>query len=212
MEHTDCHINKKIFREISKVAGENNVEMWLIGGYVRDLFLKRKSKDIDIVVVGSGIKTAQILAKAIKADHISVFKNFGTAQIIKGKNEIEIVGARKESYRSDSRNPIVEDGSLEDDQNRRDFTINALAISLNPDNFGELTDPFNGIEDLKSKYSSVRGIKFRRNYGKSAALFSGFEIVRGRRVRRPVKKKKVVKKKGIRKQRVKRDELSKWLY
>ncbi len=125
--------------------------LWLIGGYVRDLFLKRTSKDIDIVVKGSGIEAAKILAKELNAKNLSVFKNFGTAQICLDNYEIEIVGARKESYRADSRKPLVENGTLEDDQNRRDFTINAMALSLMPYNFGELTDPFDGLRDLQRK-------------------------------------------------------------
>ncbi len=151
MEYYDNLIDTKLFRMISEVAGENGAEIWLIGGYVRDLFLQRESKDIDIVVLGNGIKTARKIADYLKADHLTVFKNFGTAQILYQGHDIEIVGARKESYRADSRNPIVEDGSLKDDQNRRDFTINAMALSLNPKNFGELTDPFGGVEDLKNK-------------------------------------------------------------
>lgn len=140
-----------LFRKISEIADEQNVEAWLIGGFVRDIFLNRPSKDIDIVVLGNGIKIAKILAKELQADHLSVFKNFGTAQLLIDKYEIEVVGARKESYHENSRKPIVENGSLEDDQNRRDFTINALAISLNSDNFGQLTDPFGGLDDLKNR-------------------------------------------------------------
>lgn len=151
MECYDNLIDTKLFRMISEVADENEAEIWLIGGYVRDLFLQRESKDIDIVVLGNGIKTARKIADYLKADHLTVFKNFGTAQILHQGHDIEIVGARKESYRADSRNPIVENGSLEDDQNRRDFTINAMALSLNPKNFGELTDPFGGIDDLENK-------------------------------------------------------------
>ncbi|MBO5828636.1 MAG: HD domain-containing protein [Paludibacteraceae bacterium] len=136
---------------ISEVADELNVECYVIGGFVRDLFLQRKSEDIDVVVIGSGIELAEKLSKKIKGSKLSVFKNFGTAQI-KWKNlEVEFVGARKESYRADSRKPIVEDGTLEDDQNRRDFTINALALCLNKERFGELIDPFNGISDIKNK-------------------------------------------------------------
>ncbi|MBE6328841.1 MAG: HD domain-containing protein [Bacteroidales bacterium] len=136
---------------ISEVADELNVECYVIGGFVRDLFLQRKSEDIDVVVIGSGIELAEKLSKRIKGSKLSVFKNFGTAQI-KWKNlEVEFVGARKESYRADSRKPIVEDGTLEDDQNRRDFTINALALCLNKERFGELIDPFDGISDIKNK-------------------------------------------------------------
>jgi putative nucleotidyltransferase with HDIG domain len=145
------YLDHKIFAMISEVADELNVECYVIGGFVRDLFLQRKSEDIDVVVIGSGIELAEKLSKKIKGSKLSVFKNFGTAQI-KWKNlEVEFVGARKESYRADSRKPIVEDGTLEDDQNRRDFTINALALCLNKERFGELIDPFNGISDIKNK-------------------------------------------------------------
>lgn len=145
------YLDHKIFAMISEVADELNVECYVIGGFVRDLFLQRKSEDIDVVVIGSGIELAEKLSKRIKGSKLSVFKNFGTAQI-KWKNlEVEFVGARKESYRADSRKPIVEDGTLEDDQNRRDFTINALALCLNKERFGELIDPFNGISDIKNK-------------------------------------------------------------
>lgn len=145
------YLDHKIFAMISEVADELNVECYVIGGFVRDLFLQRKSEDIDVVVIGSGIELAEKLSKRIKGCKLSVFKNFGTAQI-KWKNlEVEFVGARKESYRADSRKPIVEDGTLEDDQNRRDFTINALALCLNKERFGELIDPFDGISDIKNK-------------------------------------------------------------
>ncbi len=145
------YLDHKIFAMISEVADELNVECYVIGGFVRDLFLQRKSEDIDVVVIGSGIELAEKLSKRIKGSKLSVFKNFGTAQI-KWKNlEVEFVGARKESYRADSRKPIVEDGTLEDDQNRRDFTINALALCLNKERFGELIDPFDGISDIKNK-------------------------------------------------------------
>jgi len=123
-----------------------------VGGYVRDIFLERPSKDIDVVVVGSGIALAEALAKRLgKRAHLSVFKNFGTAQVKFHQTEVEFVGARKESYQRDSRKPIVEDGTLEDDQNRRDFTINALAICLNKARFGELVDPFGGMDDMWEK-------------------------------------------------------------
>ncbi len=128
------------------------MECYVVGGYVRDLFLQRPSKDIDIVVVGSGIAMAKALGKRLgQGAHLSVFKNFGTAQLKFGNTELEFVGARKESYTHDSRKPIVEDGTLEDDQNRRDFTINALAVCLNQARFGELVDPFGGIEDMKER-------------------------------------------------------------
>ncbi len=138
-----------VFKIIAKIAGEHNIQTYVIGGFVRDLFLNRDSKDIDVLVMGNGIKFAEkICASLGKESKLSVFKNFGTA-MIKYKNwEIEFVGARKESYRKDSRKPIVEDGTLEDDQNRRDLTINAMAISLHPDSYGQFLDPFNGIEDL----------------------------------------------------------------
>jgi poly(A) polymerase len=128
------------------------LETYVIGGFVRDIYLHRKSKDIDIVTVGSGIDLAQSVAINLKnKPHVNVFKNFGTAMIKYKDLEIEFVGARKESYLSDSRKPVVENGTLEDDQNRRDFTINALALGLNKSNFGALVDPFNGIDDLEKK-------------------------------------------------------------
>ena len=145
------YLQEKIFQIISEAADEQQQECYVIGGFVRDIFLKRTSKDIDVVVVGSGIELAKrVSAKLGKRASITVFKNFGTAQVKLKELEVEFVGARKESYQRDSRNPIVEDGTLEDDQNRRDFTINALAICLNKDRFGELIDPFGGLEDLKN--------------------------------------------------------------
>jgi poly(A) polymerase len=145
-------IDTKLFRLIGETADENRFECYLIGGFVRDIILKRKSKDIDIVVVGDGVEFAKILAKKIgRGVSLSIFKTYGTAQIKTKNTEIEIVGARKESYQKESRNPIVEVGTLEDDQNRRDFTINALAICLNNRRFGEVIDPFNGLEDLQNK-------------------------------------------------------------
>lgn len=145
------HLQHKIFNIISDAADEAGKECYVIGGYVRDIFLQRPSKDIDIVVVGSGIELAENVAKKLgKNAHLSVFKNFGTAQVKHKDLEVEFVGARKESYQRDSRKPIVEDGTLEDDQNRRDFTINALAICLNKNRFGELVDPFDGLTDLKN--------------------------------------------------------------
>ncbi len=141
----------KIFETISQVSDEMHLECYAIGGYVRDIFLHRPSKDIDVVTVGKGIELAQAVAKKLgRGAHLSVFKNFGTAQIKYKDTEIEFVGARRESYQRDSRKPIVEDGTLEDDQNRRDFTINALAICLNKDRFGELIDPFGGLEDMEN--------------------------------------------------------------
>ena len=145
-------LSDKIFHQISETADELGVECYVVGGYVRDIFLERPSKDIDVVVVGSGIALAEALAKRLgKKAHLSVFKNFGTAQVKFHQTEVEFVGARKESYQRDSRKPIVEDGTLEDDQNRRDFTINALAICLNKARFGELVDPFGGMDDMWEK-------------------------------------------------------------
>ncbi len=142
----------KIFHRISEVADKMGQETYVIGGFVRDIFLKRPSKDIDIVTLGNGIKLAENVASTLKPrPKINVYKNFGTA-VLKHQNfEVEFVGARKESYREDSRKPVVENGTLEDDQNRRDFTINALALRLNKENFGELVDPFNGMKDLEDK-------------------------------------------------------------
>ena len=147
-------LNQDIFHQISEAADRLGLECYVVGGYVRDIFLERPSNDIDVVVVGSGIKVAEELKRIVgKKAHLSVFRNFGTAQVKfwqKGTEyEVEFVGARKESYSHDSRKPIVEDGTLEDDQNRRDFTINAMAICLNKDRFGELVDPFNGLADLE---------------------------------------------------------------
>lgn len=147
-------LNQEIFHQISKAADSLGLECYVVGGYVRDIFLERPSNDIDVVVVGSGIKVAEELKRLVgKKAHLSVFKNFGTAQVKfrqKGvEYEVEFVGARKESYSHDSRKPIVENGTLEDDQNRRDFTINAMAICLNKARFGELVDPFNGLADLE---------------------------------------------------------------
>ena len=143
-------LDKEIFHKISDAADSLGLECYVVGGYVRDLFLERPSNDIDVVVVGSGIKVADALRRSLgRKAHISVFRNFGTAQVKFRDTEVEFVGARKESYSHDSRKPVVENGTLEDDQNRRDFTINAMAICLNGDRFGELVDPFYGIEDLE---------------------------------------------------------------
>lgn len=152
-------LDQPIFHMISDVADHLNVECYVVGGYVRDIFLERPSDDIDVVVVGSGIAVAEELKRRLgRKAHLSVFRNFGTAQVKvassqktgqAGALEVEFVGARRESYSHDSRKPIVEDGTLEDDQNRRDFTINAMAICLNHDRFGELVDPFNGLADLE---------------------------------------------------------------
>lgn len=145
------YLQDKIFKIISEAADEQAKECYVIGGYVRDIFLKRESKDIDVVVVGSGIELAEAVAQKLgKKAHLTVFKNFGTAQVKQNDLEVEFVGARKESYQRDSRKPIVEDGTLEDDQNRRDFTINAMALCLNKSRFGELVDPFNGMNDLQN--------------------------------------------------------------
>ncbi len=145
-------IDTPIFHLLQRVADKLGIECYVIGGYVRDLILKRPSKDIDIVVVGSGIAMAKAVARELgKGTSLSVFQTFGTAQVKNKEKEIEIefVGARKESYNKDSRNPIVENGTLEDDQNRRDFTVNALAIRLNEIAFGEVIDPFDGLEDMR---------------------------------------------------------------
>jgi poly(A) polymerase len=144
------HLKHPIFKQLADLATQNGAEIYVIGGYVRDIFLNRNSKDVDILVVGQGIEFAEAAAKAFKTK-VSVFKNFGTAMLRYQDLEVEFVGARKESYRSDSRKPIVEDGTLADDQLRRDFTINAMAISLNTANYGELLDPFNGLADLKKR-------------------------------------------------------------
>lgn len=143
-------LDKDIFHLIGEAADELHLDCYVVGGYVRDIFLERPSNDIDVVVVGSGIKVADALRRKLgRKAHISVFKNFGTAQVKFKDLEVEFVGARRESYSHDSRKPVVEDGTLEDDQNRRDFTINAMAIQLNKAHFGKLVDPFGGIEDLE---------------------------------------------------------------
>lgn len=146
-------LNNKIFEVVSQASQELNIESYVIGGFVRDLILKRDfKKDIDIVAVGSGIELALKVSEMLpKNPKVQVFKNYGTAMLRFGEIDIEFVGARKESYHFESRNPVVENGTLEDDQNRRDFTINALALSLNKDNFGALSDPFNGLEDMENK-------------------------------------------------------------
>ncbi|MFT4800586.1 MAG: poly(A) polymerase [Flavobacteriaceae bacterium] len=142
-----------LFKTVSKASSLLNIDSYVIGGYVRDYIMERgDAKDIDIVAIGSGIDLAQKVSSLLPGKpKVSVFKNYGTAMLIADQVELEFVGARKESYKEDSRNPAVEEGTLEDDQNRRDFTINAMAISLNEESFGELLDPFNGIEDLKNK-------------------------------------------------------------
>jgi poly(A) polymerase len=147
------HLDNPVFQLVSQCADELGVDAYVIGGFVRDIFLGRThKKDIDVVAIGRGIDLAECVKRKLGEEaHLSVFKNFGTAQIKWGEVEIEFVGARKESYSRDSRKPVVEDGTLEDDQNRRDFTINALAIGLSKTNYGKLLDPFNGAADLESK-------------------------------------------------------------
>lgn len=145
----ESHFQHKIFHQIGDTADELGIECYVVGGYVRDIFLQRSSQDIDVVVVGSGITVAEALGKRLgKGAHVSVFRNFGTAQVKYRGQEVEFVGARKESYQRNSRKPIVENGTLEDDQNRRDFTINAMAVCLNKERYGELVDPFSGLDDL----------------------------------------------------------------
>ena len=152
-------LDRPIFRQISAAADELGLECYVVGGFVRDIFLERPSNDIDVVVVGSGIEVAKRLQERLGKNpktghwraHLSVFRNFGTAQVKAGHMEVEFVGARRESYSHDSRKPVVEDGTLEDDQNRRDFTVNAMAICLNSNRFGELIDPFDGIADLEDR-------------------------------------------------------------
>lgn len=170
-----------VFKVASQIVTEKGLQAYVIGGYVRDLLLERPSKDIDIVVVGSGLDLAKECAERLKVKKVSFFQNFGTAQFKYKDLDVEFVGARKESYRSDSRKPLVENGTLADDQNRRDFTINALAISLHADTFGDLIDPFNGVDDLEkgiirtpldpdTTYSDdplrmMRGIRFASQLG-----------------------------------------------
>lgn len=145
------YLTHPVFKVASQIVTENNLEAYVIGGYVRDLIIGRPSKDIDIVVVGNGLDLAEACAKKLRVKKVSLFKNFGTAQFMYKDLEVEFVGARKESYRRDSRKPIVENGTLDDDQKRRDFTINALALSLHADNFGDLLDPFGGLDDLENE-------------------------------------------------------------
>ena len=141
-----------VFDAVGKAAGQLGVEAYVIGGFVRDLILNRESKDIDFLSVGSGIELAELTAAILNPKiRVNTFKNFKTAQFVHQRFEYEFVGARKESYREDSRKPVVEDGSLQDDQNRRDFTINTLAISLNTGTYGELLDPFGGLDDIQRK-------------------------------------------------------------
>ncbi|MEI6854033.1 MAG: HD domain-containing protein, partial [Bacteroidota bacterium] len=146
------YLKHPVFKVISDISHKNQTEVYVIGGYVRDLILKRPSKDIDFVVIGSGIELAEKIAHSLGHNcKVTVYKNFGTAMLHYDDWNIEFVGARKESYREDSRNPIVEDGTLADDQNRRDFTINAMAISLQADSYGTFIDPFQGMDDLKNR-------------------------------------------------------------
>jgi putative nucleotidyltransferase with HDIG domain len=148
----DKHLTHPIFKTIADCANQLGVDAYVIGGFVRDIYLGRESKDIDVVTIGKGIELAELVYKQLGEEaHLSVFKNFGTAQVKINDLEIEFVGARKESYNRDSRKPIVEDGTLENDQDRRDFTINALAIGLSKSNFGKLLDPFNGVRDIENK-------------------------------------------------------------
>ena len=143
-------LNSELFHRLTETADALGIECYLVGGYVRDLMLERATNDIDVVVVGSGISMAEAFCKRLgRGAHLSVFRNFGTAQVMWHDQEVEFVGARKESYSHDSRKPIVEDGTLEDDQNRRDFTINAMAVCLNSARLGELVDPFDGVLDLQ---------------------------------------------------------------
>ena len=144
-------LSHPVFEAVAKAAGNIGVPVYVIGGFVRDLFLKRPSKDIDFVTVGDGIKLAEAVSAVLKGRHqVSVYRNFGTAMLHYDDFQIEFVGARKESYHPDSRKPDVLTGTLEDDQNRRDFTINAMAISLNESDYGNLIDPFGGMDDLSA--------------------------------------------------------------
>jgi tRNA nucleotidyltransferase/poly(A) polymerase len=143
------YLKHPVFKVASQIVTEKNLQAFVIGGYVRDLLLERPSKDIDIVVVGNGMDLAKECAERLRVKKVSIFKSFGTAHFNYKDLDVEFVGARKESYRADSRKPIVEDGTLEEDQKRRDFTINALAISLHAETFGDIIDPFNGLDDLE---------------------------------------------------------------
>ena len=146
------HLEQKVFHLVGEVADELGRECYVVGGYVRDIFLNRASNDMDFVTVGSGIEVATAVARRIgRGAHLAVFRNFGTAQVTTREWELEFVGARRESYHRESRNPIVEDGTLDDDQHRRDFTINAMAICLNKDRYGELLDPFDWLGDLSRR-------------------------------------------------------------
>lgn len=151
MENYASYLSHPVFKVVRQIVEEQQLEAYVIGGFVRDIFLERTRKDIDIVVVGSGMELAEKAAEKLKVKKVSLFKNFGTASFRYKDLDVEFVGARKESYQRDSRKPIVEDGTLKDDQNRRDFTINAMGISLQAHNFGELMDPFNGLADLEKQ-------------------------------------------------------------
>lgn len=152
MMNLASHLTHPVFKRVGELADERGQRAFVIGGFVRDLLLDRSCKDIDIVTEGSGIELAKATAKSMDIRQVHVFKNFGTAMFKARDHEVEFVGARKESYSRGSRKPVVEDGTLEDDQNRRDFTINAMAISLNADTFGKLVDPFGGVDDLDRKW------------------------------------------------------------
>ena len=152
MMNLASHLTHPVFKRVGELADERGQRAFVIGGFVRDLLLDRPCKDIDIVTEGSGIELAKATAKSMGIRQVHVFKNFGTAMFKARDHEVEFVGARKESYSRGSRKPVVEDGTLEDDQNRRDFTINAMAISLNSDTFGKLVDPFGGVDDLDRKW------------------------------------------------------------
>lgn len=149
-ENYKAHLAHPVFKVVSELTGNTNLSCYVVGGYVRDLLLERPCKDIDFVVVGDALDLAQAAAQKLRVKKVSVFQRFGTAHFRYKDLDVEFVGARKESYSSDSRKPVVSTGTLEDDQNRRDFTINAMAIDMHPSNFGELVDPFNGVQDLEA--------------------------------------------------------------
>ena len=151
-QHIKEHLSNTVFHTVGDVADEMGRECYVVGGYVRDILLDRPSKDIDFVTVGSGIEVAEKVAKKLgPRTSVAVFKTYGTAQVKSQGLELEFVGARRESYTRNSRNPIVEDGTLEDDQRRRDFTVNAMAICVNKDAYGKLLDPFDGIGDMERR-------------------------------------------------------------
>ncbi len=144
------NLKNSLLKKIGEIADNNDYTIFVVGGYVRDLLLQKDSKDIDILVIGKGTEFAKLVGKLFKKE-VTIYERFGTALLNLNGNKVEFVGARKESYRSDSRNPIVTQGTLDDDLSRRDFTINALAISLNKSSFGNVIDKFNGLEDLSNK-------------------------------------------------------------